>query len=140
MDPSSISVREAVSSDAEAVFQFLRPFMEAKFLLHRTIDEIAKLTEHGFLAERETKEVAGFAAIEIYSRKMAEIQCLAVAPDCQGKGIGKQLVSHCVERGRQLSVCEIMAITANENLFQQCGFDYSLPNQKRALFIQTQDP
>lgn len=140
MDSPSIIVREAVAADAATVFAFLCPFMKQQYLLTRSIDEIEKLTEHGFLAEREASQVVGFAAIEVYSRKMAEVQCLAVAPDCQGKGIGKQLIDHCVKRARLLSVCEVMAITANENLFQQCGFDYSLPNQKRALFIQTQEP
>jgi hypothetical protein len=38
-----------------------------------------------------------------------------------------------------LNVLEVMAITANEEFFRSCGFDFTLPGQKKALFIQTRD-
>ena len=83
--------------------------------------------------------VVGFAAVEIYSGKLAEIQCLAVSPAVQGQGIGRQLVRGCVDVARQQGVKELMAISATEAMFVACGFHYSLPNQKRALFISPQE-
>jgi amino-acid N-acetyltransferase len=83
--------------------------------------------------------MVGFAAIEIYSRKMAEIQSLAVSPALQGQGVGTKLVQRCVDRAQAEGILELMAITASEKLFRGVGFDYSLPNQKRALFMQTRD-
>ena len=74
-----------------------------------------------------------------YSRKLAEIQALAVLSSLQGKGVGSELVRRCVGRARAEGVLELMAITASDNLFRNVGFDYSLPNQKRALFLQTRD-
>jgi hypothetical protein len=32
-----------------------------------------------------------------------------------------------------------MAITASDAFFQSCGFDYTLPSLKRAVFLQTRD-
>jgi amino-acid N-acetyltransferase len=41
-----------------------------------------------------------------------------------------------VERAREKGIMEVMAISASEGFLRQLGFDYSLPEQKRALFYQ----
>ncbi|MFN9913504.1 MAG: hypothetical protein ACK53L_13015, partial [Pirellulaceae bacterium] len=51
-------------------------------------------------------------------------------------GIGSELVRHCIDRARQRGVLEVMAISASDNFLRNLGFDYSLPDQKRALFYQ----
>ena len=82
------------------------------------------------------RQVIGFAAVEIYLSNLAGIPCLAVTPDRQHQGGGKELVRYCVaEAGRQ-NVLEVMAISARDEFLASCGFDYSLPGQKRANFIQ----
>jgi amino-acid N-acetyltransferase len=53
--------------------------------------------------------------------------------------VGKQLVARCVQRAHELGVFEVMAISANEGFLQSCGFDFSLPDQKKALFFQTRE-
>jgi len=35
-----------------------------------------------------------------------------------------------------LNVMEILAISSSDRFFESCGFDYALPDQKRALFFQ----
>jgi amino-acid N-acetyltransferase len=135
MDKSCIEFRPASNSDLEGVLVFLKPFMDGRQLLMRTSIELELLLRHGFVAEHMV-EIVGFAAVEIYSRKLAEIQCLAVHEHYQRQGIGRSLVQLCVQRARELNVLEVMAISSSEELFRACGFDYSLPNQKRALFIQ----
>ena len=77
-----------------------------------------------------------FRSVEIYSRKLSEIQCLAVADGYHGRGIGSDLVNACVERARKKGVLEVMAISASDEFLRKLGFDYSLPEQKRALFYQ----
>ena len=134
---SEIIIVDAIIDDAPAVLSFLDPFIERQQLLPRTIEEIKKLSENGFLAKLDD-EIVGFAAIEIYSRKLAEIQCWAVCETIQGRGVGTQLIQCCTNRAKDRGVLELMVITASEQLLQRCGFDYSLPNQKRALFIQPQ--
>jgi amino-acid N-acetyltransferase len=132
----SVIVRAAESADLLEVMNFLQPFMDQEFILPRTSVEMELLLRYAFLATAEGK-VVGFAAVEIYSKKLAEIQCLCVSEKCRRMGIGRQLVSRCVERAKSEKVREVMAITATEQLFQDCGFDYALPGQKRALFVQT---
>jgi amino-acid N-acetyltransferase len=137
-DDFIISVRDAALADVPSIATFLMPFVNEELLLPRTTEELQSLVRHGFVAERDA-EIVGFAAIEIYSRKMAELQCLAVCSECRGRGIGKQLINLCVARAREENVLELMAITSSEKPFNDCGFHYALPNQKRALFLQTRD-
>ena len=133
-----IVIEDAELKDAASVTRFLRPYVKAKQLLPRTKDEMEHLMKHAFIA-RSKRKIVGFAAVEIYSRKLAEIQCLAVHPDFQDIGIGRRLVRLCVARAKERGILEVMAISASENLFRSCGFDYSLPYQKRALFVQPQE-
>ena len=42
----------------------------------------------------------------------------------------------CVERAKRENVVELMAITASEKLFSEVGFQYTLPDLKRALFVK----
>ncbi|MCC9602188.1 GNAT family N-acetyltransferase [Stieleria sp. JC731] len=121
----------------------MRPFVMQHLLLSRTKAEIVELSRHGFVAmkrseqsESQVQRCYGFCAVEVYSPKLAELQCLAVHTDFQNVGVGKRLVAMCVQRARDLGIMEIMAISSSERFLQSCGFDYSLPDQKRALFHQ----
>jgi amino-acid N-acetyltransferase len=131
-----VVIRPAHVSDVPEIGVLIEPFVKQRILLPRTPDELRDLTRNGFVAETDGVLV-GFAAVEVYSRKLAELQCLAVAWECQGRGIGKRLVQACVECARRHEVQELMAITAAEKFFNDCGFDFSLPDQKKALFINT---
>ncbi len=135
---SGFVVRSATEADVETLGRFIEPFVAQGRLLPRTKDELEDLTIDGFIAEDDGR-IVGFAALEIYSSKLAELRSLAVAADQQGRGIGKALVNACVERARQRHVFEVMAITSSEEFFQRCGFDFTLPGEKKAVFLQTRE-
>jgi amino-acid N-acetyltransferase len=124
----------------EPIQDLLQPFIEQRKLLRRMRSELILLMANGFVAEltepAPAGSLVGFAAVEIYSRKLGEIQCLAVADGYQGRGIGSDLVRACVEHAREKGVLEVMAISASDDFLRKLGFDYSLPEQKRALFFQ----
>ena len=134
----SFIVRATTEDDVEDLGRFIEPFVEQGRLLPRTWDELEDLTMHGFVAV-VNGEIIGFAALEIYSVKLAELRSLAVSSQFQGHGIGKALVNACVERAQRHNVFEIMAITSSEEFFQRCGFDFTLPGEKKALFLQTRE-
>ncbi len=135
MDDSEIEYVNARNDDLERVQIFLQPYMDGEQLLPRTSIEMELLLRNGFIAQIGS-QVVGFAAVEIYSKKLAEIQCLAVGHQVRRCGVGRQLVNKCVDRAKEQRVAELMAISSSDEMFRACGFDYSLPNQKRALFIQ----
>lgn len=132
------SIRQATGQDGPYVGTFIHQFVLDQKLLPRTEDELDELLEFGYVAESEG-QIIGFGSLEIYSKKLAEIRSLAVVPNWQGKGVGKRLVAACVDRAREHGILEVMAVTSAEHFFRSCGFDFTLPGEKKALFIQTRD-
>ena len=131
-------IREASRDDIPQLEELVDHFVTANRLLPRTFDELCDLIPFGFVAEIQGS-IVGFAALEIYSAKLAEIRSLAVHENYQGKGIGRGLVQRCVDLAVRRNVLEVMAITSADGFFQACGFDFTLPGEKKALFMQTRD-
>lgn len=127
----------ARAEDMPGIVGLIQSYVDEGKLLARTLHEIDELLPNFFVAVTDDAEILGCAALEIYSPKLAEIRSLAVAPSAQGLGIGRRLVNACVERARLRNVLEVMAVTSSDGFFQSCGFDYTLPGEKRALFLQT---
>jgi amino-acid N-acetyltransferase len=135
----AITIRPAQTSDIDALSNLIEPFVEEGRLLPRTYDELEELLPNCFVAALDDGQIVGCAALEIYSKKLAEVRSLAVSPRMQGMGIGKMLVKACVDLAGEKNVLEVMAITSSEEFFKSCGFDFMLPHKKKALFIQTRD-
>jgi amino-acid N-acetyltransferase len=135
---TNIIIRTAVEADLTPLADFITPFVEDRKLLPRTYDELQELLPTLFVAEQEGR-IVGCAALEIYSWKLAEVRSLAVDKTMQGQGVGKRLVQACLERAREQNILEVMAITSSDSFFMSCGFDYTLPGEKRALFMQLRD-
>jgi amino-acid N-acetyltransferase len=135
---TDVKIRIATLEDIPAISAFIQPFVDEGKLLPRTLHELEELLPTCFIAELKG-EVVGCAALEIYSWKLAEVRSLAVSPKARGQGIGKLLVKACVDLAVEQNILEVMAITSTDDFFKSCGFDYTLPGEKRALFIQTRD-
>lgn len=136
MEDVAIIVRAAETADVEPLAEFIEPFVLQGRLLGRTMEELEQLLPHAFVA-LHAGQIVGCAALEIYSKKLAEVRSLAVNPEYRGRGIGKKLVQACVDRAKERNIFEVMAITSTEEFFKACGFDFTLPGEKKALFLQT---
>lgn len=135
---STVIVRKATVPDLPAIEAFIKTFVEKGTLLPRTFNELEGLVDTLFVAEQDG-EIVGTAALEIYNHKLAEIRSLAVAESVRGLGVGKQLVEACVMLAKEHNIYEIMAISSSEAFFKACGFDFTLPNERKAFFMQTRD-
>ena len=133
-----LCIAKAETGDLVEISDFIKPFVDSGDLLPRTFDELEDLLETSFIA-RLDGVIVGCAALEIYSKKLCEIRSLAVDPRARGLGIGKKLVSACVELALREGIFEIMAISVAEDFFKSCGFDFTLPSLKKAFFLQTRD-
>lgn len=136
--PPAVTIRPARPEDRRGFLDFIAPFIDEGRLLPRTEIEFDDLLPGLFIAEQDGA-IVGCAALEIYSRKLAEVRSLAVAPSVQGMGVGKRLVNACLQRATERDILEVMAITSSEAFFRACGFDFTLPGEKKALFYQTRD-
>jgi amino-acid N-acetyltransferase len=137
--PPEFVVRATTRTDVAALNAFIDPFVQEGRLLPRTHDELADLTRHGFAAILPDGRIVGFAALEIYSKKLGELRSLAVDPEYRRHGIGKALVQACLNRAKEEKVFEVMTITSADDFFHKCGFEFTLPGERKALFHQTRD-
>lgn len=135
---STVIVRKATVPDLPTIEAFIKTFVETGKLLPRTFQELEGLVDTLFVAEQDGT-IVGTAALEIYNHKLAEIRSLAVAESVRGLGVGKQLVEACVTLAKKHNIYEIMAISSSEDFFKACGFDFTLPNERKAFFMQTRD-
>jgi N-acetylglutamate synthase-like GNAT family acetyltransferase len=133
---SDISIRAAEPADLQGLSDFLAPFVADGKILRRNLSELESLIGQYTIAVTENR-IVGSVVLEVYSPKLGEIRSLAVSSDYQGQGIGKLLVNACLEQAREKGVFEVMAITSQDSFFQACGFDYTLPGEKKALFYLT---
>jgi N-acetylglutamate synthase-like GNAT family acetyltransferase len=128
-----VTIRSAVSNDLLGIAQCIEPFVASGKVLPRTLNELESLLPH-YVVAVAGEIIVGCAVLEIYSKKLAEIRSLVVSPDHQKLGLGKLLVEACIERAKAQEILEVMAITSREDFFLSCGFDFTLPGEKKALF------
>ena len=98
--PIEFAIRQAQIADGPLVLELIEPYVAQQKLLPRTLDEIEELLANGFVAE-SNGQIVGFVALEVYSKKLAEIRSLCVAESHRFRGIGQALVAACVERRRR---------------------------------------
>ena len=127
-------LRRATHDDVQAILSVIAPYVADGKILPRTVTELGELIDTYFVAEVDGK-ILGCVVLEIYSKKLCEVRSLAVSAEAQGLGIGKKLVAACVELAKKENIMEVMAISSNEEFFQSCGFDFTLPGEKKALFL-----
>ncbi|MDR3616086.1 MAG: GNAT family N-acetyltransferase [Candidatus Obscuribacterales bacterium] len=129
-----VLIRRASHDDVQAILSVIAPYVADGKILPRTVTELSDLIDTYFVAEVEEK-ILGCVVLEIYSKKLCEVRSLAVSAEAQGLGIGKKLVAACVALAKNENIMEVMAISSNEEFFQSCGFDFTLPGEKKALFL-----
>ena len=77
--------------------------------------------------------LVGCCALQIYSRRLAEIRSLAVDPAHACRGIGGRLVEACQRRASERGVGQVMAVTSTASFFEQAGFT-TFKAERTALF------
>ena len=78
-------------------------------------------------------KIVGCCALQIYSRRLAELRSLAIDPEFMGVGIAKLLVERCLQRARQRNVKQVLAVSSETAFFERCGFS-TFFREKTALF------
>jgi amino-acid N-acetyltransferase len=79
-------------------------------------------------------QVVGCCALQIYSKRIAEVRSLAVHSDHQDRGIASRLVECCTQRARERGVREVFAVTSQTSFFGRLGFA-TFRREKTALFL-----
>lgn len=79
--------------------------------------------------------IVGCCALQIYSKRLAEVRSLAVHSAFQRRGIASRLVELCKHRARARGVKELFAVTSQKGFFERAGFA-TFRREKTAMFFE----
>ena len=88
-----------------------------------------------FFVARSGDTLAGCGALQIYSKRLAEVRSLAVDPDFRARGVASRLVACCIVRARERGVRELFAVTSQTSFFSRLGFA-PFRREKTAMFFE----
>ncbi len=121
-----VEVRPARKGDLPAIRSLVGRY--PKKLMQQDLPRLAS-----FFVATLDGEIVGCCALQIYSRRLAEIRSLAVHPDFGRQGIARMLVARCQQRAKQRRVQQILAVTSETEFFGRLGFT-TFFGEKTALF------
>lgn len=111
----------------------VQPYVDDGTILMRSADEIATNIRSYTLAFKDDVLI-GFSALHIHTVELAEIRSLIVDENFRDKGVGKELVSMCLQEGEKLDLKEVLVLTYKQAFFEKLGFieipKESLPEHK----------
>jgi len=79
--------------------------------------------------------IIGCCALQIYSKRMAEVRSLSVHSDFQDLGVASKLVQYCIERAKERGIRELFAVTSQTSFFGKLGFA-TFRREKTAMFYE----
>ena len=118
-------IRDAVADDAAAIAALLKPYVEKKILLHRSLDEIRDNADKT-VAYLEGGKIVGTTSLVFFSDTLCEIRALVISDELQGKGAGRRLVLAAEEKALRLKSQRPMrffALTYTPEFFERIGYE-----------------
>ena len=119
-------IRQANTKDMPAIKALIRTY--PKQLMQNHLPQPRE-----FFVASVKGVVVGCCALEIYSRRIAEIRSLAVHPDHTRRLIGRRLVGRCLKKAKKEKIYEVFCITGKVQFFKQFGLDF-FKQERYALF------
>lgn len=118
-DPPIALARE---SDAAAIAALNNRYAPDGLTLPRTPTFVAARLESYRVVRDAAGRVVGCVAVDEYAPSLAELVSLAVAPEAQGRGLGRRLIAAAERLARQRGYAELFAVSLADTLFLAAGF------------------
>ncbi|RME72073.1 MAG: N-acetyltransferase [Chloroflexi bacterium] len=114
-------VRKARLSDVPDMLPILDEYARQAEILPRTAADVYQTIREWVVAEADGRIVA-MGSLLVLWEDLAEIRSLVIAPEFQGRGIGRQIVEQLVAEARQLGLPRVFALTRKPGFFLKLGF------------------
>ncbi len=119
---SVVTIRPAQPGDVDAIFELLELYTASGIVLKRSKEDIAGYLAN-FIVAVVNGSVCGCCAARDFGHDLLEVRSLVVSPVCQGKGVGKKLVSSIIDRlNKERSVWRLFTLTLQVDFFKSLGF------------------
>ncbi|WP_456384865.1 N-acetyltransferase [Persephonella sp.] len=114
-------LRKATVKDAQEIFKILQKYAIEGILLPRSLNSIYENIRDFYVYE-ENGKIIGTGSLHIFWEDLAEIKSLAILPEYQNRGIGRQIVQACIQEAKQLGIKKVFALTYVPSFFEKLGF------------------
>lgn len=121
------TIRPALADDEEAIRALVAIYPD------KLLQDEHPATEKFFVAEDSTGALIGCCALDVYSRRLAEVRSLAVTSARLQSGVGRALVEACKQRAREQGVKQLLAVSSAVAFFEKAGFS-TFRQERIALF------
>lgn len=119
---SDVPIAPAREGDAAVVAALNNRYAADGLTLPRTAAFVAARLESYRVARDGSGRVVGCVAVDEYAPSLAELVSLAVAPEAQGRGLGRRLIEAAEVLARQRGYAELIAVSLADTLFLAAGF------------------
>ena len=117
-----ITTRRAKETDAWGIKALIDRHVASGTLLPRTLDFISDYA-HEFIVAVDGEQIVGCVHLDEYAPSLAELRSLAVHPDYQGKGVGRDLVLATERLATARGYATLFAVSNDEEFFKRFGFE-----------------
>lgn len=119
----AIQTRKASPFDAAEIKALIDLYVASGTLLARSEEFIVSNAHHFIVAVDDDRRIVGCVHLDEYAPSLAELRSLAVAPNTQGKGVGRTLVAGTEEFARRRGYATLFAVSNDEAFFRRFGFE-----------------
>jgi amino-acid N-acetyltransferase len=116
------TVRRARFEDTVAISSILAANRDDPGLFQKSAAAVARVVGDFFVAQEETGRIVGCAGLHRDNYSLAEIYAVAVLPECQGCGVGRQLINACERAAVESGVRTVWLATVKPKYFCRFGF------------------
>ena len=117
-----MDIREAKTSDAEAIYALVSYYAERDKMLFLSMAEIYENLQRFVVAE-VNGVVVGCCSLWVFWSDLGEVKSLAVDKGSAGKGVGRALVKGIVDRAAEIGLSRIFTLTLEAGFFEKLGFE-----------------
>ena len=132
-------IRPATIEDLAGLIELITPLEDEDILVRRSREKLEMEIEHFTVVERDGMIIACAALYPYLQDKVAELACLAVHPDYQGKNRGDQLLKYIERQTKHLGIKQLFVLTTRTaHWFRERGYSSSdikkLPVKRKSLY------
>jgi len=127
-EPANVVIRPARVADAEPLLGLINELAVQQVMLPRSPASVIENLRDFHVAEIDGA-FAGCGALAICWSDLAEVRSLAVHPDSQRHGVGRNRVAALVQEALQLGLPRLFAFTYVPEFFRKVGFEPTAHDQ-----------
>lgn len=122
LEAPRLNIRPARVSDVPAICDLIKSFADKKLMIRRTLGELYEAIREFYVAVDDDGQIIGCSALHVFWEDLAELKCLAVSEQAQGRGVGRKLVDACWDSARVLDIQSVFTLTYVPEFFERCGY------------------